>query len=94
MADAAFIGIRTFGIAGMAGVEMSSTVFPMLPVDVAVLTAREFACDREGNNVPPLEEVRRDFGNDANRALVDAHAFCSAVDSLARVGPNHVTNRG
>ena len=49
---------------------MSSTVFPALPGDVAVLTAGEFAFDLEWNNAASLDEVSRRFGNDANHALV------------------------
>ena len=49
---------------------MSSTVFPALPGDVAVLTAGEFAFDLEWNNAASLDEVCRRSGNDANRALV------------------------
>ena len=49
---------------------MSSTVFPALPGDVAVLTAGEFAFDLERDNAASLDEVCRRFGNDANRALV------------------------
>lgn len=49
---------------------MSSTMFPTLPGEVAVLTSGEFAFDLELNNVPSLDEVCRRFGNDANRALV------------------------
>jgi hypothetical protein len=54
----------------MAEAEMSSTIFPTLPGEVATLTAREFTFDFEGNNAPSLDEVCRRFGNDANRALV------------------------
>jgi hypothetical protein len=49
---------------------MSSTVFPALPGDVAVLTAVEFAFGLEWNNAASLDEVCRRFGNDANRAVV------------------------
>ena len=49
---------------------MSSTIFPTLPGDVAILTPGEFAFALELNNAPSLEEVCRRFGSDANRALV------------------------
>jgi len=49
---------------------MSSTMFPTLPGEVAVLSTGEFAVGLELNNAPSLEEVCRRFGNDANRALV------------------------
>jgi hypothetical protein len=49
---------------------MSSTIFPTLPSEVAVLTTAEFAFDLELHNAPSLEEVCRRFANDANRALV------------------------
>ena len=49
---------------------MSSTIFPTLPGDVAVLTTGEFAFDLEANNAPSLDEICQRFENDANRALV------------------------
>jgi hypothetical protein len=49
---------------------MSSTIFPTLPAEVAVLTTGEFAFDLKWNNASSLEEVCRRFGNDANRAIV------------------------
>jgi hypothetical protein len=49
---------------------MSSTIFPTLPREVAVLTTGEFAFELEFNDAPSLAEVCRRFGNDANRALV------------------------
>jgi hypothetical protein len=49
---------------------VSSTIFPVLPRDVAVLTAAEFAFDLEGDNAPSLDEVCRRFENDAHRALI------------------------
>ena len=49
---------------------MSSTIFPVLPRDVAVLTTGEFAFDVEGDNAPSLDDVCRRFENDGNRALV------------------------
>ena len=49
---------------------MSSTRYPVMPVDVAELTTAEFAFHLEWNSAPGLDEVCRRFGNDANRALV------------------------
>jgi transposase InsO family protein len=49
---------------------MSSTIFPVLPREVAVLSTGEFAFDMEGGNAPSLDDVCRRFENDANRALV------------------------
>jgi hypothetical protein len=54
----------------MTEAEMSSTRFPTVPGEVAVLTTGEFVFDLEGNNAPSLDEVCRRFANDANRALV------------------------
>ena len=78
---------------------MSSTVFPALPGDVAVLTVGEFAFDLEWNNAASLDEVCRRFGNDANRALVwfirfrALKTWCAREDSAQRMtgaGMSHI----
>ncbi len=70
---------------------MSSTIFPILPREVAVLTTGEFAYDLESNNAPSLDVVCERFGNDANRALVCSIRFralktwCAREDSGQRM---------
>ena len=70
---------------------MSSTIFPTLPGEVAVLTTSEFACDVESNKAPSLDEVCGRFGNDANRALVwfirfrALKTWCARDDSARRI---------
>ena len=49
---------------------MSSTPFPMRPIDVGALTPGEFTYDLDMNHVPSLDVVCRRFVDDANRALV------------------------
>jgi hypothetical protein len=65
---------------------MSGTIFPTLPHEVAVLSTGEFAFDFELNNAPSLEEVCRQFGNDANRALVWFIRFRALKTWAARDG--------
>ena len=64
----------------------SSTLFPAVPGDVAMLTATEFAFGLECNNPPSLEEVCRRFGNDSNRALVWMIRFRALKTWFARDG--------
>ena len=65
---------------------MSSTMFPTLPGEVAVLSTGEFAVGLELNNAPSLEGVCRRFGNDANRALVWLIRFRALKTWAARDG--------
>lgn len=68
---------------------MSTTVFPITPVEVAPLTPSEFAFDIAAAHTPSLDEVCRRFGDDANRALVWLIRFralkaWSALDGIAQ----------
>jgi hypothetical protein len=65
---------------------MSSTIFPILPGDVAVLTTSEFAFDIEWNDALSFDEVCRRFGNDVNKALVWLIRFRALKAWCARDG--------
>jgi hypothetical protein len=78
--------ILQFTITSLAESEMSSTIFPTLPGDVAVLTTGEFRFDLEWNDALSFDEICRRFGNDVNRALVWLIRFRALKAWCARDG--------
>jgi hypothetical protein len=47
-----------------------NTVFPMTPIDVAVLGTHEFLFDLTSAHPPSLDEICQRFATDTNRAVV------------------------